>query len=159
MGGFVETYTVSFFGHRELQDFLGAERKLVRLVEEVLEMGYYVCFFVGRNGEFDELVASVIKRIGKVRGKESHSLVLILPYPISHMEDYEEYYDDIIIPETVEKTHYKAAISLRNRWMIKKSDCVVVNVRKSTGGAYAAMKYARECGKKVIDLAKDLTDF
>ena len=59
----------------------------------------------------------------------------------------------------MEKAHYKAAISLRNRWMIKKSDCVVVNVQKNTGGAYAAMKYARECGKKVINLAEDLTDF
>ena len=52
--GVMENFTVSLFGHREIDDLRGLERKLSRRIEELLRRHEYVTIFIGRNGEFDE---------------------------------------------------------------------------------------------------------
>ena len=76
----------------------------------------------------------------------------MLPYAVTALEFYEKYYDSIIIPETVYGAHPKAAITLKNRWMIEQSDLVIVYVERNSGGAYKAMKYAEKLNKKLINL-------
>lgn len=41
------------------------------------------------------------------------------------------------------------AIPARNRWMVDRSDMVIGYVIRQTGGAYAAVQYARTQGKVV----------
>ena len=114
----------------------------------------YVAFLIGRNGEFDEYAASVIKRAQKAVGKEKSDISLVLPYTVANIEYYEKYYDSIIIPESVYGAHPKSAITLKNRWMIDQSNLVIVYVERDRGGAYTAMKYAKKQNKDIINLYK-----
>ena len=150
----MDVYTVSLFGHREVDDLILLEKRLSPIIKDLLLSQPFVSFLIGRNGEFDEFSASVIKRVRKGSSFENNSISLILPYLVSGMDDYENYYDDIIIPEEVEGAHPKSAIGLRNRWMVGKSDLVIVYVNRKSGGAYNALKYARLLNKKVINLCE-----
>lgn len=145
-------FTVSMFGHREIDDLLQLERRLAPIVKSIIQSNAYVTFFIGRNGEFDEYAASVIKRTQKEAGKESSDITLVLPYKVSNVEFYEKYYDNIIIPESIHSAHPKYAITLKNRWMVEHSSLVIVHVERNKGGAHSAMKYALRCKKPVINL-------
>lgn len=59
-----EIYRVSMIGHRVIEDH-GVEEKLYELFRELLRTKEYVEFYLGRNGDFDILAASVIKRLQK----------------------------------------------------------------------------------------------
>lgn len=144
--------TVSLFGHREIDDLRRLDSGLAPILRELIQTEEYVSFFIGRSGEFDEYAASVIKRVQKETEREKSALVLVLPYKVSDIDYYEKYYDDIIIPESVYDAHPKAAITLRNRWMIEKSEIIIVYVEHDGGGAYAAMKYAEKLNKRIINL-------
>lgn len=113
----------------------------------------YTSFMLGRNGEFDEYAASVIKRVQKNARNENSDITLVLPYGVANIEYYEEYYDNIIIPDELFGAHPKSAIVLRNRWMIENSDLIIFCVDKKEGGAYATMKYAQKLNKKYINIA------
>lgn len=148
----MDIFTVSLFGHREIEDLRRMEYQLEPIVRELMQKKQYVAFLIGRNGEFDEFAASVIKRVQRDRGKENSDITLVLPYPVASMMHYEEYYDGIIIPDAVHGAHPKAAISLKNRWMVEQSDLIVVYAEREGGGAYAAMKYAKGLNKRIINL-------
>lgn len=64
----MNTYTVSFFGHRDFCEHHKCEEKLEEIIHSAISSHKYVNFLVGRNGEFDIFVSSVIKRIKKTRG-------------------------------------------------------------------------------------------
>lgn len=63
-------FTVSLFGHREIGDLRQLENKLFPIVKNLIRENSYVTFLLGRNGEFDEYAASVIKRAQSDVGKE-----------------------------------------------------------------------------------------
>lgn len=149
----MDIFRVAFFGHKEIDYILELERKLSPVLKGLMqEHPREIEFYIGRNGEFDEITASVIKRIRKESHAGDSRLILVLPYAVKNMEYYERYYDEIIIPDTTEKAHYKKAITLRNRWMVDVADLVIVNVKHRRGGAYAAMRYAQKQNKRIIHL-------
>lgn len=148
----MEIFRVTFFGHREVWNIRELEAKLIPILKNVMDTHAYIEFYIGRNGEFDEFVASIIKRLKKEREMSYNILILVLPYTVKDMEYYEKYYDEMIIPESIGKAHYKNAISLRNRWMVDQADLVIVNVERQSGGAYTAMRYAEKQNKEVINL-------
>lgn len=152
-GGFVTVYTVSFFGHRRIYDPIRIERKLEGIVRELLLTKQYVEFLVGKDGEFDILVASVIHRCKRLYRDDNSALVLVLPYMRADFRDdeesYREYFDEI---EIFSGTHYKSAFQQRNRDMISRSDLAVFAVNKNEGGAYSTMKYAAAQGIEAINL-------
>ena len=59
-------YTVSFFGHRVIEDPLLIEQRLEQLIRKLLKEKEYVEFLVGRDGEFDQIVSSTIRRCKRV---------------------------------------------------------------------------------------------
>ena len=141
-GDCMDIYTVSLFGHRKIDNLRNLEERLGKITRELIRTKTYVDFLIGRNGEFDEYAASVIKRVQKEVGKENNSITLVLPYKIRGLEYYEKYYDSIIIPERVCTAYPKSAITLKNRWMIEQSKLVIGYVERDEGGAYNALKYA-----------------
>ena len=145
-------YTVSFFGHRKIYDLQTIEEKLPRIISNILCEHDCVEFLIGRQGEFDEYVASVIKRELKKYEMCNATLVLVLPYMVADIEYYKKYYDDIIVPECLDRIHPKAAAYAKNKHMIDSSDFVVVYV-KVKGGAYQALQYAIKEGKKTVNVA------
>ena len=94
-------FTVSLFGHRKIEDLTQLNYQLFQIIKELIQTKRYVSFLIGRNGEFDEYAASVIKRVQKDIGRENNDITLVLPYKIADLEYYEKYYDSIIIPERI----------------------------------------------------------
>ena len=61
----MEIYTVSLFGHRQILNLYDAQNALVERAKSLIISKEYVEFLVGRNGDFDIMAASEIKRAQK----------------------------------------------------------------------------------------------
>ena len=151
-------YTVSFFGHRIIEDFNRVEKKAETLIRDLILQKEYVEFLVGRSGDFDQIVSSAAKRLQRRIRSDNSSLVWILPYPTAELRNYEEsfsaYYDEIEICDAAQNSHPKRAYQIRNRQMVDRSDLVVFYVEHNSGGAYQTMRYAQERGKQIVNLAE-----
>ena len=152
----MDTYTVSFFGHRQILDQLLIDRKLDALIRRLLLTKPYVEFLVGRDGDFDQLVSSAIRRAKRTVRDNNSAHVWVLPYAtaeyLNHAEDYHEYYDEVEICEAAAGSHYKAAFQARNRAMVDRSHLVVFCIDHNSGGAYQTMRYAIKQGIPYINL-------
>lgn len=122
-----EIYRVSMIGHRVVEDY-SVEERLHELFRELLRTKEYVEFYLGRNGDFDILAASVIKRLHKNYRDDNSAMILVLPYPVKDYEYYKDYYDEIIIPDELHGVHPKAAITERNRWMVANTDVLIAYI-------------------------------
>ena len=146
----IDTFTVSFFGHRIIENPLLAERRLESLICELLTSHAYVEFLVGRDGDFDLLVSSVIRRCKRTVRADNSAHVWVLPYVTAEFRDSEpsfrEYYDEIEICANSAAAHYKRAYQIRNREMADRSDLIVFCVSRRNGGAWQTMQYARKQG-------------
>lgn len=150
----MEIYRVAFFGHRRIYNIREIEERFVPILEDLICKHEFVEFYIGRNGEFDEFAASVIKSVQKRLDRGNSALILTLPYTVKDMEYYEEYYDEIVIPDAICKAHPKAAITLRNRWMADTCDLVICYIEREEGGAYAAVRYVIKHSRSVINISK-----
>ena len=152
-------FTVSFFGHRRIDDAIrvesGLEKKLRRLICE----REYIEFLVGRDGEFDLMVASVVRRVTRSTGWGNTHLTLVLPYLKAEYRDHEQeylaYFDEVEVCPVSAAAHPKSAIRIRNREMVERSDLVICCIQHEYGGAYQAVQYAEKQGKKVMNLADE----
>lgn len=152
-----EKLTVSLFGHRIIEDYITVEAKLYELLRILMQKeSGEVEFLIGRNGDFDQITASVIRKLKKETGNENIFLTLVLPYETAELrnntEAFESYYDSIEICEASADCNFKYAIVARNRDMVDRSDMVVVYVKNESGGAYQALKYAEKNQKRIINL-------
>lgn len=143
---------VSFIGHRTLYNQRQIEIKLEEIIVKLIEEKEYVEFYIGRNGDFDILAASTIKRMQKEYGNHNSCLIGVFPYPMKDDEYYEKYYDEIIFPISY-KTHFKRAILERNKWIVENSELLICYVETSSGGAYTCMEYAKKKKKTIKNLA------
>lgn len=107
---------------------------------------------MGRNGDFDIMAASVIKRIQKNFRDDNSVMILVLPYPVKDYEYYEDYYDEIIIPDELHGVHPKVAITERNRWMAANTDVLIAYIRNESGGTAACVRIAEQLGRTVIKI-------
>ena len=152
----MDIYTVSFFGHREIENALEAERKLEAKITELIQTKQYIEFLVGREGEFDILAASVVKRVKKQMDYGNCSLIWVLPYMKAEFRDnekeYLDYYDDVEFCEQSAKAHYKSAMQIRNRAMVDRSDLVICCIQHKSGGAYKTVQYAEKQDKNIFAL-------
>ena len=156
----MEVFTVSFFGHRMIDDVLEIENRLEQLIRTLLSKHEYVEFLVGRDGEFDQLVSSVIRRCKREYRSDNSSHIWVLPYFTAEFRDNEEsfrdYYDEIEVCEAAAGCHYKNAHQTRNRAMVSRSDMVVFCIQRASGGAWQTMKYAKKQGVLCINLNERL---
>ena len=154
----MEMYTVSFFGHRIIDDLDKVQNELENIISKIVSEHEYVQFLVGRDGDFDIIAASAVRQVKKTLFIDNVDLNLVLPYmraEISNNIEYMlDYYNDIQVDEDARKAHFKAAIKIRNQNMVKKSQLVICYVEKNKGGAYNAMKYAQKQGCTVINIVK-----
>ena len=153
----MRVFTVSFFGHRQIDDILAIEKHLEALICELLISHEYVEFLIGRDGEFDQLAASAVRRCKRAVREDNSALVLVLPYITAEYRDnvrsFHEYYDEIEICNESAERHFKAAYQFRNRSMVDRSNVVVFCVEHASGGAYQTMQYARKTNTEIINLA------
>ena len=147
-----ETYRVVLFGHRDFNGHRILDEKLYPLLKDLIRTKPFVEIYIGRKGEFDLYAATVVKRVQNAMGKDNNEFICVLPYPEKDMEYYEKYYDNVMIPECIGKTHPKGAITKCNRWMVEQCDLFVCYIEREEGGAYTAMKYAQKLDKKIVNL-------
>lgn len=150
-------YTVSFFGHRQIDNVFVIEQLMETIIWELLITKEYVEFLVGRDGEFDQLVSSTVRRCKRAIRDDNCALVLVLPYATAEYrnneQSFHEYYDEVeICTESTEK-HFKSAHQVRNRSMVDRSDLIVFCVKHNSGGAYQTMHYAKKTNANIINLS------
>ena len=138
------------FGHRML--LMDIEKLLRETLERLVEERGVRVFYIGGMGEFDELFTRTVRSMK--REYPSLRLVLVAPYLTERLNFdkafYEALYDEILIPAELEGVHPKAAIGLRNRWMVDRSNIVIAALHRDFGGAAEAVRYAEKVGKKVV---------
>lgn len=152
-------YTVVFFGHRNIDNPFEIEKLLEKHIRKLIAEHEYVDFLVGRNGDFDMLVSSVILRVRRQYRNDNSSLTLILPYLTAEYKNYEEsfcnYYTDVEISYAASTSHPKSAIQIRNREMIDRADLIICAIKKQEGGAWQSVRYAIKKGKNVINVLEE----
>ena len=145
------------FGHRVL--LMDVEKPLREVLERLVEEQGVTEFFTGGIGEFDALFSKTVRSLK--RDHPGLRLILVVPYLTSRLNADKAFlrtqYDEIIIPAELDGVHPKKAIGLRNRWMIDQSDYVVAALRREDGGAAAAVKYAKEKRKRIVELETPLS--
>ena len=158
----MQIVTVSFFGHRMIDNALEIENRLEQLIRTLLRGHEYVEFLVGRDGEFDQLVSSTIRRCKREYRSGNSSHIWVLPYVTAEYRDNEEsfrdYYDEIEVCEAAAVGHYKNAHQTRNRTMVDRSDLIVFCIQRGSGGAWQTMKYAKKQGVPCINLNEQLEE-
>ena len=143
---------ICFFGHADYNYSLETKDSLTLILKDYTEK--FDCeFLFGGYGRFDDLAYSCVKELCS---QNRISAVFVTPYITeSYLKNQIEYhknkYDEVVYPE-IEKVPLKFAISARNKWMVEQSDLVITYVNKNYGGAYSALKYARNKGKTIINL-------
>ena len=130
----MEMYTVSFFGHRIIDDLNKVQNELENIISKIVSEHEYVQFLVGRDGDFDIIAASAVRKVKKTLFVDNVDLNLVLPYMraevSNHIEYMLDYYNDIQVDDDARKAHFKAAIKIRNQNMVKKSQLVIVTLRE-----------------------------
>ena len=147
----MEVYRVAFIGHREVDKHMQVADELDRVLPMLLGKHEYIEFYVGKNGEFDELAASAVRRL-KRDWSAFCTLSLVLPYEVANLDMIEKSYDEVIMPNDY-KCHYKSAIEKRNKWLAENCDLMIGYVKRESGGAYKCFCYAKECGALTMNIA------
>lgn len=141
----------SAFGHRDI--FENITEKINSAVRDAAEQGCEI-FYTRAMGQFDEMFSSSVRRLKK--DYPNVKLICVKPYLTTEINKQGDYlyslYDDIFIPLELADVHYKAAITERNRWIIKQSDIVIVYTKRNYGGAYDAKRYAERLEKRIVSI-------
>ena len=141
------------FGHRIL--LMDIEKPLRETLGRLVEERGVTVFYTGGMGEFDELFAWTVRSMKRTDPRLR--LVLVMPYLTGELSSekayYETRYDEILIPAELDGVHPKAAIGLRNRRMVDRSDFVIAALHRDFGGAAEAVRYAERIGKEVVRLS------
>ena len=93
---------------------INVAERLENIIENFVKSKEYVEFLVGRDGDFDILVSSVICRITQKYNYGNAAHIFVLPYMRAEYRDNKEsflrYYDEVEICEKFCKAHYKSAM-------------------------------------------------
>ena len=152
----MNVYTVSFFGHRRIENPQKVQAALETLIGKLLTEKEYLEFLVGRDGEFDQLASSTIRRCKQLVRSDNSAHVWVLPYPTAQLceneASFRDYYDEIEICPESSTHHFKAAHQVRNRYMVDRSQLAVFCIQRERGGAWQTLRYASRRGVPYIIL-------
>lgn len=94
-------YCVFLFGYRQIDRFFETEEKVAALVRKLITEKEYVEFLIGRDGEFDQIVASTVRRAKCDIRDDNCELIWVLAYPkaeyANNADSFDEYYDSVEI--------------------------------------------------------------
>ena len=136
----------TFFGHRECPDSI--KIKLREVLIDLITNHDVDMFYVGNQGQFDSIVLSVLRELKKKFPQINFAVVLA--YMPGKQTEYDDY-SNTMLPEGIESVHPRYAISSRNNWMLRQSDCVVTYITHSWGGAAQYTEKARNEGKTIFN--------
>lgn len=134
----------TFFGHRDCPDSL--ETDLEKCLQKLIENENATTFYVGNQGNFDRLVHKVLKRLKEMYPHITYTIVL------AYMPQNKKQPEETLLPDGIENVPRRFAICYRNRFMLKKADCVIFYVHYISSGAYTYCVAAEKAGKRCIML-------
>lgn len=140
--------TVTFFGHKDTPKEI--EPTLRTTLVDLIENHGATEFYVGNNGNFDTMIRRQLENLSQTYPITYNVVLAYLPTKKSEYDDY----TNTILPEGIETSPKRFAISYRNKWMIQQSDVVVTYVTHSFGGAAQFKAMAKRQGKTVIELSE-----
>ena len=138
--------TVTFFGHKDTPKEI--EPTLRSTLIDLIENKNVTVFYVGNNGNFDTMVRRQLEDLSQTYPITYSVVLAYLPTKKSEYDDY----TNTILPDGIETTPKRFAISYRNKWMIEQADIVVTYVTRSFGGAAQFKELAERQGKTLIEL-------
>ena len=140
--------TVTFFGHKDAP--IEIEPTLRSTLMDLIENKNVTVFYVGNNGNFDAMVRRQLEDLSHTYPITYNVILAYLPTKKSEYDDY----TNTILPEGIETSPKRFAISYRNKWMVEQSDVVVTYVAHGFGGAWQFKAMAQRQGKMVIELSE-----
>jgi uncharacterized phage-like protein YoqJ len=152
--------TCVFAGHRQIFEPNIGE-KVKKALEKLIETESRVVFLNGKMGQFDDVCAGAVRTLKEKSPEKVIRNCLVLPYYSNRLNTEKSYfqslYDEILLPEEVEYTYYKAAITKRNRWMVDRADLMLAYIDHDYGGAYQTYRYAQKKSVPIINIAEGAT--
>lgn len=135
----------TFFGHRDTPAWV--EAHLEREVTVLIENQKVDTFYVGDQGGFDKMAQRVIRQ-----AMEKYDFVrgyIVLPRIPDHAlpDGWKSF-----VPDGLEHSPPRFAVSHRNRWMVEHADIVIAYVVRSFGGAAQFVSLAQKKNKSIIFL-------
>lgn len=147
--------TCAFTGHRNLIN-TGFDELLLERVTENLIINGTERFLCGMAVGFDMICAQTVIALKK---KYKVSLTACLPcanqserFSVKNKILYGELLDrcdEVII---LADKYFNGCMHSRDRYMVDNCDVLVSFLRKSFGGTFYTVNYARQAGKKIIEL-------
>ena len=135
----------TFFGHRDCPEFIYPQ--LVYFIRELVLNNNVRHFYVGTQGNFDNLACRALKEL-----QDTFQEVIV--FRVLAYKPRGNSIPDSMLPEGIEAIPPKYAIPWRNRWMISRSDYVITYVTRDYGGAATFEKEAVLQGRNVIRLGQ-----
>lgn len=133
----------TFFGHRDTPN--ETEPILKSILKDLIENKGVDTFYVGNDGNFDNMVVSLLSELSLTYPIKYYIVLAYLPKKETKNAEY------TILPDGIENVPLRFAITYRNKWMIEKSDFVVTYVTHSWGGAAQFKELAEKKGKTIIE--------
>ncbi len=137
--------TCTFFGHRDCPTSI--KPKLYETLIDLIENKDVNNFYIGNNGNFDNIVYNLLCELKKRYTYINYNVVLAY-LPNNKSDNFE----NTIYPERIETIPKRFAIDYRNRFMLNKADFVITYVTHSWGGASKFVDLAVKKQKQVIYL-------
>ena len=141
--------TCTFFGHSECYELDVSILKMT--IEDLINKGIDT-FYVGHNGNFDNLVFGALIDLQKIY--PNISVTVVLAYLTTQNTKHDPYQGYTIYPEDVAEAPRRFAIDRRNRWMIEHSDFCICYITHTWGGAYKFVSLAKKKGLKITNLGE-----
>lgn len=142
----------TFLGHRTACN--GYTNSLVQQIELLIRNYGVDTFYVGNHGSFDHMVLCALRMV-KRKYSGIRYFVVLAYIPGKMKKGREEHIEahETIYPDGIETVPLRFAISYRNKWMILRSEYVILCIYFSSGNAAQFVNFARNKGKKIINLA------
>ena len=138
----------TFFGNKDAPS--SVKEKLKRTIKGLIDEKGAVCFYVGNNGNFDLFVQKVLSELKDEGAAIDYAIVLSSLGEVALGGNQER----TIFPVEMENVPPRFAISRRNEWMIKKSDCLIAYAKHQFSNSRKWVEKASKKGLQVIDLAE-----
>lgn len=139
----------TFFGHsscpEQIQSCISREAERLYLEKGVTD------FLVGNHGEFDHYAKAAVRELALKYPAVRYSVVLA--YLPTGKDPYTDD-SDTVLPDGIETTPRRFAITYRNNWMLSKADYVIAYIVRDYRGAVQFYRKALRQNKNVINLAE-----
>lgn len=153
--------TCCFTGHRKIAkaEYKTVKERVQKVIEELLKKGviYYVN---GMAAGFDLITASIVLEMKQQYPK----LQLILVLPCKNQTDKWRNSADIALYESIIKKadkvvciaeqYYDGCMQARNKHLVNNSSYCICYKRYEAGGTYQTVKYAKENGLVIYNVAE-----